>query len=57
MDNNSSNNSSQYRGMQPQKAGIDEKILKMQNAVMDAEKCREIAQKLTAYIAQDNKKN
>ena len=58
MDKNFSNsgNSPQYKGIQPKKAGLDEKIQSMKIAVMDAERCREIAQKLTAYIADDKRK-
>ena len=53
---NSGNSSRQNKGIQPKKAGLDEKIQSMKIAVMDAERCREIAQKLTAYIADDKRK-
>jgi len=41
--------------IQPKTPGMEEKISKMRMILQDSEKCKEIAQKLTAYIADDKK--
>lgn len=46
MDNDNKN----YKKITPKKPSTEEKIAKMRAILSDSEKCREIAQKLSAYI-------
>ncbi len=52
MDKNINNNQNNF---QEKKNILDKKIQDMRISVLDSEKCKEIAQKLTAYIANDKK--
>lgn len=44
-----------YKAIEPnKKPTFEQKITKMRSMVLDSEKCKEIAQKLSAYIADNN---
>ncbi len=43
-----------YKQIEPEKPSLEQKITKMRSMALDHEKCREIAQKLSAYISGEN---
>lgn len=39
-----------YKQIEPKKTTLEQKLIKMRTMALDSEKCKEIAQKLSAYI-------